>query len=194
MKEENFTDAIKFYTQAISKPLDFLSRYHKFSHIDTDLDGQNGVYYTNRAAARIALKQYRLGLSDCQRTVLLQGENVSSKSLTRLGRCHYALGSPVPALAALQQALSLDPENDMAVVFQTKAIKLHKYIQEFEATRSRNLWGAAEASYQNCLTVINNEQGEIPVEWRCWGIEVEIARGKWDEARNSAQYVPSHMH
>lgn len=154
------------------------------------LDDQDGVYYTNRAAAHITLKQYRLALTDCQRTVSLQGKAASSKSLTRLGRCHYALGAPVPALAALQQALSLDPENDMAINFQTKALNLSKYLQEFEAARSRNLWGAAETSYQSCLTAINNEKGEIPLDWRGWGIEVQIGRGKWDGARNSAKYVP----
>lgn len=159
----------------------------------TGLDDQQSTYYANRAAAYLALKQHRLALADCRSSILLNSTDPPSKLLIRLGRCYYALGKPLNALDVLEQALSLDSDNALAVAFQTKASKLQKSIDQFTVARSRNQWRVAEGAYVCCIAAIEAEKGEVPVAWRCWGIEVEIARGRWKSAVVLVQYVLIHI-
>lgn len=51
MKMERFEDALKCYTKAIS------------------LDGNNAVYYCNRAAAYSKLNRHEEALSDCKKAI-----------------------------------------------------------------------------------------------------------------------------
>ena len=86
----------------------------------------------------MALKNFRPALADCQAAYALQAPTASqsnpngpspsgssapatpggvevatpqaqAKTLTRLARCHFALGAPNPALSTLRTALALDP-------------------------------------------------------------------------------------
>lgn len=147
-----------------------------------DLDKQESTYYANRAAAYLVLKQHRLALADCQCSIMLNSTIPPSKLFVRLGRCYYALGNPLDAHGALNRALSMDSNNELAMAFQTKASKLQKSIDQFTAARSRNQWRLAEGAHACCISAIDDEKGEVPVEWRCWGIEVEIARGRLHSA------------
>lgn len=120
--------------------------------------------------------------------------NPTSKVLTRLGRCHFALGDPDNSLDALRRALALEPGNDMAQIFRSKALKQQTDIQEFAAARARNHWRMAQTACESCVASVEKEEGEVPAEWRCWGIEVEIARGRWDSAVALAEYVLWNYH
>lgn len=165
------------------------STFHLGVALVIDLDGQQCTYYSNRAAAYLALKQHRLALADCQSSIMLNSTVPSSKVFVRLGRCYYALGHPLDALGSLNQALSMDSTNELAIAFQTKASKLQKSIDQFVTARSRNQWRVAEGAHTCCIPAIDDEQGEVPVEWRCWGIEVEIARGRLKSAVALAKCV-----
>lgn len=155
---------------------------HLYVGTMTDLDDQECTYYANRAAAYLALKQHRLALADCQCSIMLNSAVPPPKLFVRLGRCYYALGEPLDALGALGQALSLDSDNELAMAFQTKASKLQKSIEQFATARSRNQWRVAEGAHACCIATIDDEKGEVPVLWRCWGVEVEIARGRLGNA------------
>lgn len=120
---------------------------------------------------------------------MLDMANPTSKVLTRLGRCHFALGDPDNALDALSQALALEPGNGMAQIFRLKALKQQTDVQEFAAARARNHWRMAQAACESCVASVEKEKGEVPAEWKCWGIEVEIARARWDSAVDLVEYV-----
>ena len=152
---------------------------------------QESVYYSNSAAAYILTKRFRLGLADCQRAVSLRQYNPSAKVLLRLGRCHYALGNTMPALTALRQVLAVEPENSVAQAFHKKVIGLQGHVRDFEGARSRSHWRMAQSAYEMCVKALEDEQGEIPVEWKCWGIELDIARAKWEEACEAVECAPS---
>ena len=49
----------------------------------------------------------------------------------------------------------------------------------------------AQSAYEMCVKALEDEQGEIPVEWKCWGIELDIARAKWEEACEAVECAPS---
>ncbi|THH18221.1 hypothetical protein EW146_g2715 [Bondarzewia mesenterica] len=163
-KSEDFETAIDYYTQAIKW-------YDRES-----------IYHSNRAAAYIAKKRFRLALADCHRAVALQSDHPTAKVLVRLGRCHFSLGAIIPALSALRQAIVLEPGNSVALSFRKKAVELQSHIDDFEGARSRNHWRMAQSAYEKCIQIIEEEEGDVPIEWTCWGIEVEIARGNWEEA------------
>ena len=152
---------------------------------------QESVYYSNRAAAYISTKRFRLGLADCQRAVSLRQDNPTAKVLLRLGRCHFALGNTMPALTALRQVLAVEPENSVAQAFHKKVISLQGHVRDFEGARSRSHWRMAQSAYEMCVKALEDEQGEIPVEWKCWGIELDIARAKWEEACEVVECAPS---
>jgi DnaJ homolog subfamily C member 7 len=126
-------------------------------------------------------------MSDCQRAVSLQHYDVSAELLTRLGRCQYALGFTTAALSSLRRALDLDSGNAVAQSFRSKALELQRHINDFEGAKSRNHWRMAQTSHDECLRIIRDQGGEVPLEWKCWGIELHIARGKWEAASSAVQ-------
>jgi DnaJ homolog subfamily C member 7 len=169
-KAKRYGEAIDFYTRAI------------------DLYGGEPAYYTNRAASYMAIKRFRTALADCQTAARLQAEAPSAKTLVRLARCQLALGSPTPALSTLRDALSAEPNNSAALALQKKVLELEAHLRNFENARSRKEWGMARLALGKCLQGIEGEGGEIPIEWRLWGVELELARGNWDAANIAAKY------
>ena len=57
-------------------------------------------------------------------------------------------------------------------------------------SRRRGEWAMARIALDKCLCVVGAEGSEIPVEWRVWRVEIELARGNWDGANSVAKCVP----
>lgn len=195
-REKRFGTAIDLYSQAIG-PLcmtcfvllmmsDFISWYK-------DLRPSEPTYLTNRAASYMALKRFKPALADCQQAAALQASNPSPKTLVRLARCQLSLGSPNPALSVLRQALAVDPANAAAKQLQVKVLELEAHLREFERARTQKRWSLARLALDKCLQSIDGEAGDVPSEWRCWQIEIELARGDFDAANVTAQCVVRHL-
>ncbi|OAX40322.1 TPR-like protein [Rhizopogon vinicolor AM-OR11-026] len=167
-KAKQYTEAIDLYTQAI------------------DMKPTEPSYLTNRAASYMALKRFRLALSDCQQAATLQSAEPSSKTLIRLARCQLALGLSVPALTTLRSVIALEPTNAAAVQLNHKVLELEAHLRSFEAARARCDWGMARLALDKCLQTIDAEGGEIPTQWRLWRVELELSRGNWDAANTAA--------
>ena len=148
----------------------------------TELQPLEPTYYTNRAAALMALKSFKPALSDCQQAASLQSESPSAKTLLRLSRCHLALGASGPALSTLREVLSLEPNNGPAQQLQAKTLELEGNLRNFHTARSQKQWTIARIALDRCFQAIDGEGGEVPSEWRCWRIEIELAKGNWDGA------------
>ncbi|THH08431.1 hypothetical protein EW145_g2718 [Phellinidium pouzarii] len=167
-REKCYVAAIRLYSQAI------------------DLQPTEPTYLTNRAASHMAMKHFKLALADCQKAASIQSGTPSAKTLIRLARCQLAVGSPGPALSVLRETLALEPSNAAAKQLQAKVLELEAHLRNFEGSMSRKDWGMARLALDRCMQSIEGDAGDVPSEWRCWQIELELARGNWNEANTAA--------
>jgi len=91
MRVEKFNEAIASYTNAI------------------DLDPNNAIYYSNRAAAYAKLKDNKNSILDCEKALRIDPQY--SKAYGRMGFAHFNDENYEKAVAAYENALSLDPAN-----------------------------------------------------------------------------------
>ncbi|KAI0071577.1 TPR-like protein [Panus rudis PR-1116 ss-1] len=167
-KASKFQEAIDLYSKAI------------------ELNGSEPTYYTNRAAAYMALKKFKPALTDCQQAANLQSDAPSPKTLVRLARCQLSTGSTAPALSTLRTALSLDPKNTAAIQLQKKVQDLEGHVKNYEKAMGKKDWGMARIALDKCMQMIEGEGGDIPLQWRLWKVELEVAKGNWDAANTAA--------
>ncbi|KAI0089223.1 hypothetical protein BDY19DRAFT_944755 [Irpex rosettiformis] len=167
-RTKNYQEAIERYTEAI------------------DFNSNEPTYLTNRAAAYMALKKFKPALADCQQAANLQSDAPSVKTLTRLARCQLSTGSTAPALSTLRSALSIEPKNDAALQLQKKVLEIEAHLRNFEGARGRKDWGHARLALDKCVQGIEAEGGDIPLQWRLWRIDLELARANWDAASIAA--------
>lgn len=109
-----------------------------------------------------------------------------AKTLLRLARCQLALAQTTAALSTLRNVLSEEPANVQATQMQTKALELEAHVRNLEMSRRRGEWPMARIALDRCLRVVESEGSEIPIEWRVWRVEIELARGNWDGANGAA--------
>ncbi|KAF7309458.1 hypothetical protein MIND_00316600 [Mycena indigotica] len=167
-KAKKFDDAVGLYTQAI------------------ELNPTEPSYLTNRAAAHMGLKRFRLAVEDCQQAATIQAASPSAKTLLRLARCQFALGEIIPASSTLRSVLAIEPKNAPALQLQSKINLLEGHLKTFEAAKAKRDWAHARLALDKCLQGIEGEGGEIPIDWRLWRIELELARGNLDSANSAA--------
>ncbi|KAI4320554.1 hypothetical protein MLD38_034023 [Melastoma candidum] len=88
-----YVDAIEFYSIAIA------------------LDGNNAVYYCNRAAAYIHNSQFSVAINDCFKAIEIDPNYW--KAYSRLGNAYYGMGRFADAIEkGYKKALLLDPNNE----------------------------------------------------------------------------------
>ena len=71
----------------------------------------------------------------------------------------------------------------------TRALELEAHVRNLELSRRRGEWGMARIALERCLRVVEAEGSEIPIEWRIWRVEIELARGNWDGANSAVKCV-----
>ncbi|KAJ7132172.1 hypothetical protein C8R44DRAFT_829450 [Mycena epipterygia] len=167
-KAKRFGDAIDLYTKAI------------------EMNPAEPSFLTNRAAAYMGIKRFRAALDDCQHASTIQAASPSAKTLLRLARCQFALGSTTPALSTLRAVIALEPKNAPALQLQSKINLLEGHLKNFQTAKAKKEWAHARLALDKCLQGIEGEGGEIPTEWRLWRVELELARGNLDAANNAA--------
>lgn len=92
MKQEKFKEAYDCYTQAI------------------DIDNNNAIYYSNRAAASSKLCDHQAALRDCQEAIEIDPNY--SKAYGRMGLAYASLDNHQKAKEAYTRAIELDPSNE----------------------------------------------------------------------------------
>jgi hypothetical protein len=85
--------------------------------------------------------------------------------------------------------LSAEPANAQATQMQVRALELEAHVRNLELSRRRGEWGMARIAHERCLRVVEAEGSEIPIEWRIWRVEIELARGNWDGANSAVKCV-----
>ena len=109
------------------------------------------------------------------------------KTLTRLARCQLSTGSTAPALSTLRSVLELEPKNAAALQLQKKVLELEAHLRNFEGAKGRGEFAMARLALEKCIQTMDAEGGDIPIQWRLWRVELELARGSWDNASMSAK-------
>lgn len=135
----------------------------------------------------MAVKRFKPALADCQQAASLQTKSPSAKTLIRLARCQTALGSSAAALSTIRAVLDLEPTNSVALQLQSKISQLESHEANYRAAMKKKEWTLARLALDQCLQGIEGEGGEIPIEWRIWRIELDLAKGNWDGANTSAK-------
>lgn len=148
-----------------------------------ELNDKEPNYLTNRAACYMALKRYKAALEDCQAAAHLQREDPQPKTLLRLARCQLALGQPSQSRTTIAALLAIDPNNTQAIGLRQKASSLQDHLDRYHKCANSGEWTMARLALENAERLID---GSIPVEWRCWKIDVEIRRRRWDAATSTA--------
>ncbi|KEP47008.1 DnaJ family C protein [Rhizoctonia solani 123E] len=160
-RKGQYESAIESYSKAIS------------------LNSNEPSYLTNRAASYMALKKFAPALADCQSAASLQSASPVPKTLLRLARCHLALGDVPACLAALRDL----PDSTPGIQdVRKKAEGLELHLQRFHEAKAKNEWGAARLALEQAVDAV---EGDVPVQWRCWRVECEVARGSWVGAQNA---------
>lgn len=139
----------------------------------------------------MALKRFKPALSDCQQAAILQSASPQPKTLVRLARCQLSTGSTAPALSTLRSVLTIDTKNAAALQLQARVLELEAHLRSLEGARGRNEWGMARLALEKCIQVIEGEGGDVPILWRLWKVEIEIAKKNWDAASLAAKCVHS---
>ncbi|KAF9617177.1 hypothetical protein IFM89_034328 [Coptis chinensis] len=88
----NFTEAIKYFTEAIN------------------LAPTNHVLYSNRSASYASLNQFTEALTDAKKTVELKPD--WSKGYSRLGAAYLGLSNFDEAISSYKKGLEIDPNNE----------------------------------------------------------------------------------
>ncbi|EJD33033.1 protein prenylyltransferase, partial [Auricularia subglabra TFB-10046 SS5] len=164
-KQKKYQEAINLYSQAI------------------DLNPNEPNYLTNRAAAQMALKRFKPSLADCQQAATLQASAPSAKTLTRLARCHLALGNPALAIKTLQQALDVEPGNATTLQQQQAAKTMQSYITSVQDAMAKGDWSFARLALDKATDAC---EGDAPVAWRLWRVRIDLARKQFDAAAIAA--------
>ncbi|KAE8245312.1 hypothetical protein A4X13_0g5989 [Tilletia indica] len=127
------------------------------------------TYYTNRAAASMSLKRFSPALADCQLAANLSPNGPNAKTLLRLARCQFALGSLDDAERSLERIVGpstsspgLEPDNQQAksVLAQVKATKTH--FRQFESYRDSKSYSFASIALNKTIQAV-----EVPpLPWK----------------------------
>ncbi|EPY30055.1 TPR domain protein, conserved [Angomonas deanei] len=91
MSQAKYKEAIAYYTKSI------------------ELDPQNAVYFSNRAAAYTHVKDYKSAIMDCERAIAINPN--FSKPYSRLGTAYFYEKDYASAVDAFTKAKELDPDN-----------------------------------------------------------------------------------
>jgi tetratricopeptide (TPR) repeat protein len=135
MKQEKYKEAYDYYTKAI------------------EIDNNNAIYYSNRAAAASKMGNHEAALKDCQESIEIDPNY--SKAYGRMGLAYASLDNHQKAKEAYVKAVELDPNNE--------SYRNNLAIAEEKLAEAQNAGGAggaqAGANMMNVFrSMINNPE------------------------------------
>ncbi|KAG8874843.1 hypothetical protein FRB97_005623 [Tulasnella sp. 331] len=163
-----YETAISYYTQAIDLKSD-------------------PIFFTNRAAAYIALKRFKPASDDCHVATLLTHHAPYYKTFARLAKCHLALGEPKAAIAAAQASLDCDSSasnDNPSLATKASAELMKQHLDQCADAWEKKAWAEAKRKLLEAIALCD---GGGPAEWCVWEVEIAMAQCDWDEALVAAK-------
>jgi tetratricopeptide (TPR) repeat protein len=114
---------------------------------------QAHVYYSNRAAAAISLKQYDVAIQDSERAVLLQPSY--GKAHARLGLAHFLSGHYRAAVEAYTVALKYEPDIVSSRNYLEKSALRLAEMEAATTAESNSIHPSSSLSLPNSFSVIS---------------------------------------
>jgi tetratricopeptide (TPR) repeat protein len=115
------------------------------------------VYYSNRAAALVSIRQFHLAIADSQRSLALKPDY--GKAHARLGLAHFLLGQYELAVHAYSESLRHEPDNRSSRNYLDKATR--RLADQREQQKSSP--GAAQQQQQQSLSSHQSAMGTSSV-------------------------------
>ncbi|CCL98469.1 uncharacterized protein FIBRA_00467 [Fibroporia radiculosa] len=178
------TNAICEPTASDMAPLSYSSK--RFEAIDSS----TLALFTSRGVALAQSHDFNAAIADFN-TAISKGLSLTSEEILWMARSHLYLGSTASALFIIEDVLRLDPQNEDARALRKRLMALEVHIQSYQKAQSCANWRAARTAYQSCLTIFAEENGPLPVQFRCWGIELQLAECDWEKAVSGTEYLLS---
>jgi DnaJ family protein C protein 7 len=117
----------------------------------------------------------------------------STKLLAKVARCRFFLGSITAALAAVQEAVLLNPKDPDICHLRTSLLDVQHRTSAFTDACTHKRWRLAKTAYEECLEVYVEEGVEAPEEVHCWGVELHIVDAAWEQADIKIRYAAQHI-
>ncbi|KAG9004926.1 hypothetical protein FRB94_001964 [Tulasnella sp. JGI-2019a] len=163
-RQESYEAAVDTYSQAIALKAE-------------------PVFYTNRAAAYMALKCFEPAADDCEVAVLLQDHAPSAKTLGRLVKCCLALGDTAGALRAAQAGIESEDLSSQTypglAATKASAELMQLHLDESQVAWHAKSWAHSRVELKKAAAIC---EGDGPQEWRVREIKIETALSNWHEA------------
>ncbi|KAI0694981.1 hypothetical protein C8T65DRAFT_744195 [Cerioporus squamosus] len=146
-------------------------------------------YYLTRATAHVKAYRFTEALQDFDAASIRDGYEGDVDVFLQVARCRLLLGSPTSALLAVRDALDLDPGDRDALELRRRILDLEGHVGAYKGAVDRKHWRMARSAYGSCLSVYAQEDSDAPTHVRCWGIEMLVVEGCWDEAQKSVDIL-----
>ncbi|KAG9004908.1 hypothetical protein FRB93_010087 [Tulasnella sp. JGI-2019a] len=141
------------------------------------------TFYTNRAAAYMALKCFEPAVDDCEVAVLLQDHAPSAKTLGRLAKCRLALGDAGAALRAAQAGIESEDLSSQTypglVATKASAELMQLHLDESQVAWHAKSWAHSRVELKKAAAIC---EGDGPAHWLVREIKIETALSNWQEA------------
>ncbi|KAH9840767.1 uncharacterized protein C8Q71DRAFT_889623, partial [Rhodofomes roseus] len=143
------------------------------------------AFFRSRGDAYNVLKDHAAALGDYQRALQLLKAALPATAasvLVKIAHCHLSLGAPSAASLAVRNALSADPANEAALALKKRVSGIDSGVEAYQGAKARRQWKAVRLAYEACRKAYEAYGGGLPVEMRCYEVEVDVAEAKWAEA------------
>ncbi|CAG8489903.1 6181_t:CDS:2 [Paraglomus occultum] len=142
-KAGHYQEAVRLYTQAI------------------EMDVSNPTYYSNRAAARMMLKQTEQALADCKQALALDPNLL--KALMRAGKCNFLLGNLSEAQHMYATALNIDPTNTQLLHDHKQLELVNYYIEQANVYRQNQQYKLAINSIDRAASSLESSPVKLKI-------------------------------
>ncbi|WFD42034.1 hypothetical protein MPSI1_000671 [Malassezia psittaci] len=172
-KAGKYRDALKEYTEAISH------------------DEENAaVLLLNRAAAYLALNEFRNGVNDCRLAIQKQGDAASAKAYTRQAKCFIGLGELTQAAEAAETAKAVSSastqEQSQANEVLNQVRDIQKHLASFQSYSQEKNWTLASIALDQAQKTAKLTDSTSPTAWKLMRGTLCLQRGKISQAHSIA--------
>ena len=172
-KAGKYRDAVQAYTEAIAQD-----------------ESSAPLLLLNRAAAYLALSDYRSGVNDCRLAIQKQGSEATAKAFTRLAKCYIGLGelslAAEAARSAANAASATPAEQTQAADVSNQVRDIEKHLASFHNYMQEKNWTLASIALDQAQRTAKLTEASSPAAWKLLRATLQLQRGNISQAHSIA--------